>query len=74
LLDNEVSPVFPYTRPHGKKGNLRPNDFIYDSHYNCYLCPENQVLSYATTNRSGYREYKSDPEICGSCPLLGICT
>ncbi|MCK1238492.1 transposase, partial [Streptococcus uberis] len=32
------------------------------------------VLSYATTNRSGYREYKSDPEICGSCPLLGICT
>ncbi|MCK1239918.1 IS5/IS1182 family transposase, partial [Streptococcus uberis] len=53
LLDNEVSPVFPYTRPHGKKGNLRPNDFIYDSYYNCYLCPENQVLSYATTNRSG---------------------
>ncbi|EMF49017.1 Phage-associated cell wall hydrolase [Streptococcus parauberis KRS-02109] len=56
------------------ESNLRPNDFIYDSHYDSYLCPENQVLSYATTNRSGYREYKSDPVICWSCPLLGICT
>ncbi|EPD19752.1 transposase [Streptococcus pneumoniae MNZ41] len=35
---------------------LRPNDFIYDEHYNVYLCPENQVLHYSTTNRSDYRE------------------
>ncbi len=31
-------------------------------------------MSYSTTNRSGYREYKSDPKICASCPLLEKCT
>ncbi|KHD44079.1 hypothetical protein NC01_08765, partial [Streptococcus uberis] len=53
---------------------LRPNAFSYDEYYDSYLCPENQVMSYTTINQSGYREYKSDPEICASCPLLGICT
>ncbi|CIQ53011.1 transposase [Streptococcus pneumoniae] len=56
LLNQHITPVFPYTRPRGKKGMLRPNDFIYDEHYNVYLCPENQVLHYSTTNRSDYRE------------------
>ncbi|WP_068989453.1 IS1182 family transposase [Streptococcus himalayensis] len=74
LLDQHITPVFPYTRPRGKKGMLRPNDFIYDEHYDVYLCPENQVLSYSTTNRSGYREYKSNPKTCATCPLLKSCT
>ena len=28
LLSQKVIPVFPYTRPHGKKAKLRPKDFI----------------------------------------------
>ncbi|KHD39794.1 transposase, partial [Streptococcus uberis] len=39
LLDNEVRPVFPYTRPRGKKDKLRPNAFSYDEYYDSYLCP-----------------------------------
>lgn len=74
LLDKQIRPVFPYTRPRGKKGKLRPKEFIYDEHYDCYLCPENQVLSYRTTGREGYREYKSDPQQCIACPLLSVCT
>ena len=74
LLERNIIPVFPYTRPKGVKGNLRPNDFVYDTFYDCYLCPENQVLSYRTTTREGYREYKSNPKVCASCPLLSICT
>ena len=31
---------------------------IYDD---CVICPEYQALNYSTTNRDGYREYKSDP-------------
>ncbi|WP_017766782.1 transposase, partial [Streptococcus agalactiae] len=42
--------------------------------FDCYLCPENQVLTYRTTTREGYREYKSNPKICKTCPLLAICT
>ncbi|GAY71619.1 IS1182 family transposase [Streptococcus canis] len=74
LLSQEITPVFPYTRPRGKKEMLRPKDFVYDDYYDVYLCPENQVLAYSTTNREGYREYKSDPKICQSCPLLSDCT
>lgn len=74
LLDKAITPLFPYTRPRGKKGMLRPNAFVYDAYYDCYLCPENQVLPYRTTNREGYREYKSDPKHCQTCPLLSLCT
>jgi len=74
LLEKEITPVFPYTRPRGKRGFLRPRDFVYDEHFDCYLCPENHVLTYRTTTREGYREYKSNPKICKTCPLLAICT
>ena len=46
----------------------------YDEHYDCVLCPEFQVLTYRTTNRDGYREYKSDPKICIHCPTRHLCT
>ena len=32
------------------------------------------MLVYATTDRTGYRHYKSDPAICRDCPLLASCT
>lgn len=28
----------------------------------------------STTNRDGYREYKSDPEVCVNCPTRHLCT
>ena len=31
-------------------------------------------LKYTTTNRDGYREYKSDGNICVNCPYLSQCT
>jgi len=31
-------------------------------------------LKYSTTNREGYREYKSDPKICKDCPMRARCT
>ena len=32
------------------------------------------MLFYSTTNREGYREYKSNPEECINCPYLSQCT
>ena len=32
------------------------------------------MLSYRTTTREGYREYKSNPKVCVSCSLLSVCT
>lgn len=74
LIENEITPAFPYTRPRTKEGYLRKHDYVYDEHYDCYLCPQGQVLKYSTTTKEGYRQYKSDPLICASCPLLAQCT
>lgn len=43
-------------------------------YYDCVICPEYQVLKYSTTNRDGYREYRSDPKICANCPTRALCT
>ena len=64
----------PYKRPMTKEGNLPRNEYVYDEYYDCVLCPQYQVLKYATTNREGYREYKSDGRICKECPVRERCT
>ncbi|MFK5710839.1 transposase, partial [Lysinibacillus boronitolerans] len=74
LLENQMLPVLPYTRPKTKDGFFRKHEYIYDEHYNCYLCPQGQILKYATTTKEGYRQYKSNPLICAKCPSLSQCT
>lgn len=74
LLEDGVVPILPYARPGGKKNGFRKNDFVYDEYYDAYLCPAGEVLSYSTTNRDGYREYKSNGHVCESCPYLKQCT
>jgi len=74
LSDRDIYGVMPYVRPYGMKGRLKKNQFQYDEPNNCYICPQGQRLSYSTTNRVGYHEYKSDPKICKNCALLVSCT
>ena len=74
LLEDDIRPVIPYTRPKTKKGCFRKHEYVYDAYYDCYLCPQGQVLTYRTTTREGYRQYTSDPRICQNCPVLDQCT
>jgi hypothetical protein len=74
LIDQEIEPVMPYKGPMTKQGFMRKYEYAYDEYYDCYICPNNQVLRYVTTNREGYREYKSDPKACMNCPYLAKCT
>ena len=74
LIDDGVAPIFPYKRPMTKEGFFRKHEYVYDEYYDCYICPNNQILKYSTTNRDGYREYKSNPAVCASCPNLSKCT
>lgn len=74
LLEDGIEPLFPYKRPMTKEGFFRKYEYVYDEYYDCYICPENQILSYHTTNRDGYREYRSRREICSRCPKLHKCT
>ena len=74
LIDDGIQPLFTYKRPMTKKGFFRKYEYVYDEYYDCYLCPNNQVLKYSTTNRDGYREYKSCGAVCAACPYLSRCT
>lgn len=74
LIDKEMQPLFPYKRPMTKEGFFKKYEYAYDEYYDCYICSNNQVLKYSTTNRDGYREYKSCGEQCAGCPYLSQCT
>ena len=74
VLDDNRIPVFPYKRPMGKKDFFKPYEYVYDKFYDCVICPENQILHYSTTNREGYKEFKSKRYICKKCPSRNKCT
>lgn len=66
--------VTGYNRPRPPKpGMLAKKDFVYEPAADGYRCPQGQLLGYATTDRDGYRHYRSDPAVCRTCPLLASC-
>ena len=74
IFEDGKQASLPYKNPMTKSGFFKRYDYIYDDIFDCIICPNNQILSYSTTNRDGYREYKSDPKVCASCPQLHRCT
>ena len=74
LIDDGIEPLFPYKRPQTKEGFFKKYEYAYDEYYDCYVCPNGKTLEYSTTNREGYREYKSCGVVCESCPYLSQCT
>lgn len=74
IEDRKLFGVIWYRRPTHRDGYFYKRDFVYDGELDCYRCPCKQELKYGTTNRDGYREYKSDPKVCAACASLGRCT
>ncbi|WP_380715731.1 IS1182 family transposase, partial [Kitasatospora sp. NPDC057595] len=74
LSDRQIFGVIAHRRYHPIRGLFPKWKFHYDSEQDRYICPNHQTLTYSTTDRKGYRSYKSNPEICSSCPLLENCT
>jgi IS5 family transposase len=74
VIDSRRLPTTPYKRSMTKPRFFKKKDYVYDEYYDCFLCPNNQILKYSTTNREGYREYKSNPKICQGCPNRAQCT
>ena len=70
IIDDGRIPSMPYKRPQTKDGFFKKYEYVYDEYYDCIICPNNKILSYSTTNREGYREYKSNPKECKLCPYL----
>ena len=74
IFDDKRKAVTPYKAPMTKKGFFRKRDYVYDEYFDCIICPNNELLTYSTTNRDGYREYKSNPKVCAGCPMRAQCT
>ena len=74
LEERDIYGVVGYRRPNHVKGYFYKRDYIYDTQRDSYLCPGGQELKYSTTNREGYREYKSDSKQCRKCEYLDQCT
>ena len=64
------TPAVPYTRT-----AFSENPSMFTTNIlTVIFCPQNQILKYTTTNREGYREYKSTPLICEHCTCREKCT
>ncbi len=74
IFDDNKIPIMPYKRPMTKKGFFKKYEFVYDEYYDIYICPNGKTLKYSTTNREGYREYKSINNDCFNCPLKSKCS
>lgn len=74
IINNNQTPYLPYKRPMTKKGFFKKYEYVYDEAYDCYICPNEKLLEYSTTNKQGYKEYKSNPKDCASCPFINQCT
>lgn len=56
-----------------QKGSYPKWKFKYIKEWDAYLCPEYEFLTYATTDREGYRHYKAHPDACAGCPRRQEC-
>ena len=75
LEERGILGVTGYRRPTPPKAGMMPKKaFAYEGEVDGYRCPQGRLLRYATTDRAGYRHYKSDPAKCRTCPLLASCT
>ena len=74
IEDRKLYGVISYRRPSHKKGYFYKRQYTYHKQDDCYECPQGQKLAYSTTDRNGYKHYKSDPKQCINCPVKSQCT
>lgn len=74
LEDRNIFSAIAYRSNVTVKDKMSKKHFYYDYSIDCYICPNNCLLRYRTTNRDGYKEYVSNYETCKSCDFLNRCT
>jgi len=74
LEERGIYGVTGYRRPNHGEGLFPKRKFRYDAEGDVYVCPNQKLLVYRTTNREGHRQYHSDASQCRDCPLRSQCT
>ena len=73
LAEQHIFTVMGYRRFGNAKKSLPKRKFHYIEEKDVYACPMGCILSYSTTDRDGYRHYKSKKSDCEVCPLRSDC-
>lgn len=74
ICDRNILGVIAHRRFAPAKGLFPKKKYTYIEQEDHYVCPNQQILKYSTTDRDGYRHDKSDPKVCSTCPDLEQCT
>jgi transposase len=74
LEDRNIYAVIGYRTANHAEGLFRKRQFRYEQERDVYVCPNQQLLIYRTTNREGYRQYHSDARQCRECSMRAQCT
>ena len=74
IVERGLYGVMGYRRPSHREGYFHKREYAYDAQTDSYRCPAGQIIVYRGTNRTGYREYASDPGQCRQCPQRARCT
>jgi hypothetical protein len=74
LADRNIFGVIAHRRFKPIHGLFPKWKFAYNAETDTYSCPNGQTITYNTTDREGYRHYKSNAKECARCPLLKQCT
>ena len=65
----------PYKRPMTGKGLFKKYEYVYDEYYDCYICPNNEVLFYSTNRQKmDINSINRTLNKCVDCPLREQCT
>lgn len=70
----DIALVPGYRRPNKGQNVYQKKHFTYDPGRDVYICPAEALLTYSTTDRNGYRHYRSEAAVCATCPLRDNCT
>lgn len=80
ILQDNITPLMPYTRPKGKKYNedtatkMGKKDFQYDKVADVFICPaKNIVAPRGVQRKTGYVTYSTKTEDSKACPLRKKC-
>lgn len=78
LIERNITPLMPYTRPKGRKDTTElavgKQAFVYDKSADVYHCPHGAILTpRSVSKKDGTILYRSSTKDCKTCPLKDVC-
>lgn len=80
IIQSGITPLFPYTRPKGRKNNEEKpvvsgsKEFTYDNQHDWFVGPNQCLATPRSINKeTGYILYRTSAKDCNQCPLRTNC-